>query len=156
MRALSSFYKRIAGSKKIRNPSTLISIVTDIAFKNPRTYSSTAAILSVLIASLGKEKRIDVINKIVQKFDLLPNTGHIELWLQRITIHFDKEKPYDETLCKRVLDHNVTVWNSEWLDPNCKLRDIISETKFVNHELIDEIDPIIDQNEFDLFVVPYK
>ena len=46
--AMGYFYKRLAKSKKDVLPLPLISIVVDIAYRNPRTYAISAAILSKL------------------------------------------------------------------------------------------------------------
>src|SRR5699024_1435542 len=116
IKALNSYYDRISNLEETyQNISALISILVDIAFKNPRVYSISAAILSELLSFLdSQEDRGAVINKIVNKFNLLPNTGHLQIWLQRITINYEREQEYSELLCKKVNDSSVKIWNSEW------------------------------------------
>ncbi|CAG9931656.1 RNA-directed DNA polymerase [Candidatus Nitrotoga arctica] len=73
--ALSSYYKRIVGFKKISESlMPLISIVVDIAYHSPRTYPIVSAILSKLISLLDNEEiKNDVIGKVKKRFNQLPN-----------------------------------------------------------------------------------
>jgi RNA-directed DNA polymerase len=83
--ALAHFHERLSKVKKIHNPSVLISIAVDIAYSSPRTFPACAAILSKLLSALkNNAERETVIKKIHAKLSQLPNTGHMEVWLQRI------------------------------------------------------------------------
>jgi hypothetical protein len=75
----------------------LISIVADIALHNPRHLPLCAAILSHLIDLLeSTTKKSEVIDKIKKKFERVPNTGFLDIWLQRITLPFGQKMHYDE------------------------------------------------------------
>ncbi len=76
-------------AKTINNTITLISIVVDIAFHNPRTYPKAIAILSNLLYFFTEEEQAELCEKIKKKFGQIPNTEYLELWLQRLTLKLD-------------------------------------------------------------------
>ncbi len=149
--ALKDFLNRINKLKKTRdNLVVLVSILTDIAFKNPRTYPISSAILSNLINLFGVDtEKLCIIRKIKKRFEKIPNTGHLELWLQRITYKLDDQIEYKENLCKIVSGQDAVIWNSNWLNDN--LKNLINPTKVINKETLDEITPIIEYDEVELF-----
>ena len=75
--ALDGYNKRLTVLQTCDQALPLISIVVDIAYRNPRTYPICAALLSKLISFLKTtdEKR-SVIEKAKKKFSQIPNTGH--------------------------------------------------------------------------------
>ncbi len=139
---LRKFYGRIEKfSKKFNDTYALISIVVDIAYRNPRVYPISTAIVSVLISQLKKKEQKQVINKIRKKFDRIPNTGHMMIWLQRISINFSPNLKFDEKLCKIVVNPEKTLWNSDWI--NGGLKKIMDETSIIDKKTIKKIDKII-------------
>lgn len=150
-KALNKYYNRIQKIEETNNNiPVLISILVDIAYKNPRTYPVASAILSKLLSLISdNDVQTTIINQIMEKFDKIPNTGHIQLWLQRVTIKINREQSYKELLCQKVNDLSICIWNSEWL--NDELREIIEEEPIIDEEIIDEIDRIIESEEFQLF-----
>ncbi len=85
-KALSLFFDKIATENKITNIEPLISIVIDVAYNNPRTYSICISILSILISSIENiEKKKEILQKIFNRFREIPNHGYLEIWMQRIT-----------------------------------------------------------------------
>jgi hypothetical protein len=98
--ALTHFYTRLFKAKRIQNPKVLISIAVDIAYNSPRAFPGCAAIISKLLRSFGEDtERADVVGKIHAKLSQLPNTGHMEVWLQRISYPFAPSIAYKETVC---------------------------------------------------------
>lgn len=151
MKALNSYYVKVSNiSETNQNINVLISILVDITFKNPRTYSISAAILSELLLFFAfQEERRTVINKIIDKFSLLPNTGHLQIWLQRITVNYEKEHEYSELLCRKVNNPSVEIWNSQWLSSNMKT--LINNANIVNEEVVNSINQTIKPEEVQLF-----
>lgn len=126
------------------------SILVDITFKNPRTYPISAAILSEFLLFLDTEgDRIKLLDKIIKKFQLIPNTGHLQIWLQRISIKYEREKEYSERLCKKVNDPMIEIWNSDWL--NDELKNMIKNEAIVDENTIEEMSNSIVPNEVQLF-----
>jgi hypothetical protein len=152
IRALSDFQKRIYKRHKIEkeNIKVLISIVVDIAYKNPKTYSVAIAILSKLLSFLNDNETVnDIIASIERKFDKIPNIGYLQIWLQRLTMKINENKNYDETLCKKVIDDGTEIWNIDWLHDTVK--DIFAQQPIIDKNYIRDMEPIIKPEEVQLF-----
>ncbi len=133
------------------NSKVLVSILVDIAFKNPRTYPVITAILSIILSlEIKNETVTEILNAIENKFDKIPNVGHLQIWLQRLTIKSDRNKNYTETLCKKVIDNNTNIWNLNWLT-NQTIKDDILNNPIIDEENINEIEQVIEPNEVKIF-----
>jgi len=149
--ALNQFHKRIINIKKLdKDIVPWISIIVDIAYRNPRTYPISAAILSKLVSLLNSDdQKRDIFKKIVSRFSKIPNTGHLMIWLQRITLPFDKDYAYEEPVCQLIAGKQVQIWNSEWL--NNRLKNLIDPKKIIDSEKIKKLSPVIQKQEVELF-----
>jgi len=151
-KTLDQFFSRIKHLKKTKqNIHVLISIIADIALRNPKTYPIASAILSKFLSLLKLEERTQILDTIIKRFDKIPNTGHIEIWLQRIVIKIDKQREFKERLCKKVNDSTIRIWNSKWLNPNSRLYEIINTECIVDEEIIEKINEVITPEEVKLF-----
>lgn len=151
VKALVGFMKRLGKLDKApRDAEVLISIVTDIALKNPKTYPICAAILSRLLRYLrSRVKKKSIIKKIKKRADKLPNTGYLEIWLQRIAYQLDDEFESDESLCDLVSGYEVEIWNSKWLKSS--FARIVDPQKILNKKTMVEIAIVIALSEVDFF-----
>jgi hypothetical protein len=148
---LKKYYDRIKnGVGSHDNINVLIAILTDIAFKNPRTYSIVAAILSKLISPLPPPLQKSLVAKILKRFEKIPNTGYLQIWLQRVTLKLEDTYSYGEPLCNKVINDQVIIWNSEWL--NSGLKDLINTEKIVDQKVIEGLPAIIAPKEVELFI----
>ena len=156
--ALYKFYDKIEKRrKKLKDVYQLISIIVDIAYHNPRTYHISAPIISQLIKHIGKkEEQKNIIEKIRKKFQKIPNTGHLDIWLQRVVIGFkesvSKESvSFDEPICKIVANtDNIPIWESNWLKDNLKRK--IKNKTILNRAELDKVKGTpIKREEFDSF-----
>lgn len=149
--ALKDFHKRIVEVATCHQPLALISIVVDIAFRNPRTYAVCSAIISKLISQLGSDdERLSVVKKIELKFSRIPNTGHLFIWLQRICLPFAPEADFNEPLCHLVAGENATIWNSDWISAH-KIKEVINETLIVDRDVVEQLDAVVPVEEVSLF-----
>jgi len=73
----------------------------------------------------------------------------LELWLQRITLKLDDQIKYNENLCNIVSGQDAIIWNSDWLKNS--LKEIINSQKIIDSEVLDEITPVIEVAEIELF-----
>ena len=148
-------------SKKIRkkkdkiknkeNIEVLISIVADITLLNPRTYSISMAILSILFGLIDEKLIESTVDKIVNKFNSIPNTGHMQIWLQRAIIKLQiTQKYFCEPLCKLVGGESIKLWNNEWLHPN-NIRILENRSNIVNQDVLNALDAEIQDDEVLLF-----
>ena len=171
-RAMHDYHNRIYGLKKHSAPVLpLIAIVADVMYRSPRTYAVCAAILSKLIDFLdSKCEKQDTVEKVRRKFSNVPNTGYLDIWLQRLSHSFAPDIEYNESLCKLVyqcrfplieyderqrilrLRNEVSIWNNEWISSD-DLREVIDPTKVVDRELLDEIAPVVAPEEVQVWTV---
>ena len=147
--ALRDYHKRLLESEDYNSPLPLVSIVTDIALRNPKTQAIAAAILSKLISYLAADSdRQDVVARICKRFNQIPNTGHMQVWLQRISLPFDPAACFDEPLCRVVHPNNEQprIWNSSWISSNALLEAIDAE-KLIDRDELERIEPVISVEE---------
>lgn len=132
----------------------VISIVVDIMYNNPRTYPLCIAILSHIFKYLNVDKTEEYVEKIIKKFNLLPNTIYLEIWLQRITIVINREYKYSEnSICEKIYNLQNKIWNSEWLRDNIK--NLFDEKLIIDESEIKKIKRYIDRNELNAFSLDY-
>ena len=150
--ALLIFYKHIIKiEKQLNDTMQLISIVVDIAFKNPRSYEIAAAIISKLLSIIEKDNtKISIIKKIKKKFSLIPNTGYIQIWLQRVSIPFTSTIHFDEALCNLASGNVHDIWNNAFISDQM-LKNIIDPKKIIDTNIIDNLNPVILKDEIEMF-----
>jgi hypothetical protein len=153
MVALNDFHKRISLRKKlVEQPMPLIAIVVDIAYRNPRTYAVCAAILSKLMSFLkSTDEKVAIAEKIKTRFAKIPNTGHMQIWIQRVILPISKTLAYEEPICKLVSGEAVALWNMEWISNN-ELKNEIDVMKVIDREVLAASDPVIPVEEVELFL----
>lgn len=151
--ALNDFHKRVSPREKlVEQPMPLIAIVVDIAYRNPRTYAVCAAILSKLMSFLkSTDEKVAVAEKIKTRFAKIPNTGHMQIWIQRVTLPISKTLSYEEPICKLVAGEAVALWNIEWISSN-DLKNAIDVTRVIDREQLDAMGSVIPVDEVELFL----
>jgi hypothetical protein len=149
--ALDAFYVRVGRLKSVKDPLLLISIAVDIGYNNPRVFPICAAIVSKLLSTLGTkaDKRVAV-ERIHRKLKRLPNNGHLEVWLQRISYAIDTSIAYDEALCILVQRKKADLWNSSWILDGT-LKALVDPTKVINRRRLKRMRPIVPRVEFTPF-----
>lgn len=129
-----------------RNIHSLISLVVEIAYRNPRVSPTAITILTFLINQIeDDEEKGGSIKRIKNKFLQIPNSSLLKVWLQRLFLKLDDTLEYDEPLCQKVLSSNVQVWNTDWLNP--RLRGIIERVHVVNYESVAELQEVATEDE---------
>ncbi len=136
---------------KEENSKVLVSILVDIAYKSPRTYPVIIAILSkILSLEVKNDIVIDILKSIENRFDKIPNVGHLQIWLQRLTIKTDRNKNYSESLCKKVVNKDIAIWNINWLHQTIK--DDFTNNPIIDENRIDRMEQVIKPEEVDIFI----
>lgn len=157
-KALTDFYKyRIskldAKENQLEDIPQLISILTSIMLKNPRSIELCVIILAKLFNFLNKSQINQTIDSILRKFSYLPNTDFIEIWLQRISILSFPEKQYESILCQKVSNtENINLWNSRWLKPNKRP----NENLIIDKEKLSELTLDTDIADVDSFINTFE
>ncbi len=169
--ALTNFYYRLHYymeqedfKKHEKNPTLFISICTDIAYKNPKAYVQISAIISYLLSWIkNEEEKKELLKKVIKKFNNLPNTEHLHIWMQRIAtgLKIDDEKliisdtplcnivRHKKTICNIVRHKKTIIWNSSWLQDDIKKE--LKENIIIDYSKLKDLNPIIEKEEFELF-----
>lgn len=149
--ALQDYYNRLSRlSRLIEEPLPIISIVVDIAYRNPRTYAVCAAILSKLFSFIDESRKRGIIEKIQHKFTKIPNTGHLQVWLQRITQPIFEDIEYEEPLCKLASGESALIWNNDWISSK-DLKTAVA-TAIIDQQKLSEMNSVVPADEFELFI----
>lgn len=149
--ALSEFNKRLSRLRRVQNPLVLISIVVDIAYGSPRTIPVCAAIVSKLLSFLkSNEERQGVLENVYKKLSRFPNTGLMEVWLQRIGHFYDFHPGYEEALCRIVARKETGLWNNDWITAKA-LKDAITPARIFDKDTFNAMKPVILPSEVELF-----
>jgi hypothetical protein len=110
-----------------------------------------AAIISKLLSAFPtNSERVDAIRKIHTRLSQLPNTGHMEVWLQRISHSFVTGLSYKEALCRLVEGDPVVLWNSDWVT-SPKLKATLDPSKIVNKAKLRSLKPVVKPKEIEVF-----
>ncbi len=156
VKLLTRLYEKRIRAKIINsnNVSVLISIVTEIMCNNPKVYSIGTAIISSLMLYVPSRQIDYLIKSIHKKCLTLPNTGIIQLWLQRMCISLHVGEYYTERLCQRVggSTTNCDIWNVEWISANHKRK--FNEMNFIDSDIVSTLTPIYDLSEINPFSYP--
>src|SRR5690554_531154 len=150
--ALNDFHKRISRlNRMLEQPMPMIAIAVDIAYRNPRAYAICAAILSKLMSFLDSEdEKKDVAEKIKTRFAKIPNTGHMQIWIQRATLPIAKEISYQEPICRLVSGEDVSLWSTRWIT-SADLKRAIT-TPVIDQPALETLEPVIPIDEVELFL----
>jgi len=154
-RALDDFSSRLLKVKNFKDDIIpLISIASGIAYKNPATYHYIATIVSYLLSYITDDsQKKDLLKRIIKKFNSIPNTGHLMIWLQRIYLGISPKSCsvcFDEKICCLVLNKNVELWNNSWLR-GPQIKNVIKSKKIIDHDEIKKLPEVISRKEVELF-----
>ena len=149
--ALAHFHKRLNRVKRLQNPRVMISIAVDISYNSPRTFPVCAAIVSkLLIFRERKADRAQVLAIVYKKLTRLPNTGLMEMWIQRIGHFYDFKPAYAENLCRLIMSKRVELWNNAWITSSA-LKRAINPSMIVDGAAVKAMKPVISPKEIEVF-----
>lgn len=149
-RALTDFHERLTRATSVQNPLVLISISVDVAYQSPSAFPVCAAIVSKLLTFLDRSARLSVIQKIRDKMSQLPNTGHMEVWLQRISHPIDPAVKFQEKLCRIVSGKVERIWNSDWISSTA-LKAAVDPKNIVDRRKLKALKPVVRPVEIRVF-----
>ncbi len=161
-KSLTGYYDRLKRSTKPKkfDFEVVLAITTMIAYHSPRYMPQVASIITTIIEMSGEKlNRKVVISKIIDKFNDVPNTDFIDIWLQRITSTDEiGSHEFSSTITKVAVaeSDNSILWNSDWL--NEKDRVILNTVRVTTlPETIEDgtFSPIIEREEFELYRTDY-
>jgi hypothetical protein len=149
--ALTHYLQRLSRVRRPQNPHALISIAVDIAYSSPRTFPVCAAIVSRLLRSLGTEAdRAHVLKTVYGKLSKLPNTGLMEVWLQRIGHFYEFHPDYVENLCHLMSGKKTVLWNNDWITAKA-LKDAITPARVFDKVAFKAMKRVVPPSEVEMF-----
>lgn len=153
--SLSSFHRRLHRTRRFDTPLPLIAIAVDIAVRNPRTYPHVAALLGELIRFVRDDwDKLNTIESIKRRFSNVPNSGHMDVWLQRISYHYNQYEQFAEPLCNLVNGNNTQIWNNTWINDQT-ISSAIEDANLIDKDRLREMGPTINPSELKLFKFSY-
>lgn len=128
-----------------------VAIATDIAITSPTTFPAISAILSHLISLASPEEKTHLWIKVRGKMSKVPHNGHLEIWMQRVTIPKKINLPFDshEPICKIVNGDSIALWENSWIS-SVKLKKALTTSK-INISLASDSEETIQPEEIALF-----
>lgn len=142
----------IKGLKEFEKPKVMISILVDMCTKNPRFYNIIAAIISLLLSQLSDADKIVTAKAVHDRLQSLPNTGLLDLWLQRAVYKYDQSLEFKEPLARVPVLHGgnpIGIWNNEWLNQDAI--NLITSTPIVDTQLYASNSAVTTRDEVDEF-----
>ncbi|MGA1933103.1 RNA-directed DNA polymerase [Arcobacter sp. YIC-464] len=151
LQKLLSEIRKNKDTTKYENLTVLISIITDIAFLNSKTYPVSIAIISTLLKRIDSEEVLKTtVSKIIKKFSNIPNTNYLEIWLQRMLVNQTSSNiEFNEKICKLIDNQEISLWNNDWVTDDIK--NIFDKKSIVNEEIKSSLDLEIAEDEVKLF-----
>lgn len=156
----------ILPKKKIHSDEkmSIVSIIVDLAVRNPHIIPVCFSILSILMSSPDKcNLSKEMVDKIRKKFKNLPESGLLDIWLQRITMPCMRSVKFSEPVTHVVYEvasqvgdkkyrHNrgKTIWNSDWISSQSLRRDLAASSIVLKREL-KKLHPRIQKKEIKMF-----
>ncbi|ATD65579.1 RNA-directed DNA polymerase [Neisseria weixii] len=143
--ALNKFDKKLEKARVINNLEQLVSIVTDIAYHNPKVIPVCCAIISKLLNRLDDH---GAMAKLVhQKLSRMPNSGFTQIWLQRMLKADLNTYLFSEKMCDL---KQISLWNNKWVKES-KMLDVLNNTLIFQQDEFDKLESIIPNEEIDIF-----
>lgn len=155
VKELTSFRRRIEKleERPDDNPS-LIAVIVDVMYKNPRVYPQVASILSKLLSFEEPAAVVCYLDSIRTRFSDMPNIGLLDVWIQRFSWCYDPSRKFSEPLCGVVGGNSTdTIWNLDWLLNDCKKA--LLEEPIVDPERLNSAGSIITVEETETFALRY-
>ena len=132
-----------------------VSILSNIAIECPRAIPVVAALISKAIKLMNLVDKKNLIDRIIRKLKLLPNSGLFEIWIQRIA-HPNSitDIQYEEKLCQICVDSNISLFNTTWIT-EVEIKTIIDSGNYVLLPVLNSMDKEISPEEVALFREEY-
>lgn len=138
------------GSFKQNDVEEFTSILINISAGSPRCFPQVAAIVSRLMKLMSTTTKEKLFERMVRKINLLPNSGLVEIWLQRISYPSHIRVVYNEPLCAHIEGSLSPLFNSEWVGDRV-VKQLIDTARFIDQSKLDKKGTIIDRKEVSVF-----
>lgn len=138
---------------KEESPKVLVSILVDIAYNNPRTYSLVIVCIGKIMSIEPDKRKVEEIYELIyKKFENKPNVGYWKVWFQRLTIKQPRNKGnYSEEVLCQIAEHRneAHLWAINWLKDN--YQKCFREYSIINENVLDNITDVPEKKEALIF-----
>lgn len=131
------------------DPEEYVSILTNIALDNPSSIPEIVTFISKVIEPFEKSIQLGFLDKIRKKLNAVPNSGFLEVWLQRLTIKLDTSIVYKEPLCNYAVDSKTQLFDNTWINNASKEKKM--QTSYLDSEYIANMPFVVPAKEINLF-----
>ena len=132
-----------------------IAIMVELAYRNPKCYQVCMALLAKLVSRLNTTERESAAFLVLEKFSHLPNTGYLQIWLQRIMLPCKIKLDYTERMCQVVENPFISAWEHGWLEEDGNLMNIMATTDIIDYKQIENLQSTLSDDEVYLFLQHY-
>lgn len=162
---LGDYYDTITLKKKKTqwnhvNVPVLISIFCQIAVHSPKTISWNVAIISALLEQVQDySNRKELIELAIEKLKKIPNSGLLEVWLQRLSATVGINPNFDDVLTQAATErvNNIAIWNSTWLKEGIRRVINLADVSNLNEILkTNGLPAVVSREEVELFRIEYN
>lgn len=152
---LTELFKSIVEPAKIKNKEEMISIIADLAYRNPSVplFRAYMGIVSKLIQPYKDSTKKRIMEKFCNKISKLANTDYLDIWMQRLLISIGMQWDFSTKLCQVITGAKKELWNSDWLLPDFKSR--IENCSLYDSSILNNTPSIFSQDEINIFSNPY-
>ncbi|HHT9144094.1 MAG TPA: RNA-directed DNA polymerase, partial [Candidatus Wunengus sp. YC61] len=151
---LTKLYKKAVEKHFKQQEKELLSILVNIAFDSPNAFPIISAFISKIISYQSAGDKDKMLHQVLRKMSLLPNSGLMEVWLQRIAKPNSLDFKFKDKLCKKVNEEQVQLFETGWINSQA-LKKIIDDAEYVDKVALDKLDAIIGGDEIELFAERY-
>ncbi|WP_416192255.1 RNA-directed DNA polymerase [Neisseria sp. CCUG12390] len=148
--ALNRFNEKIEKQGETHSTEQLISIVTNIAYNNPRTIPICCAIVSKLLSQIDNADKMAKL--VYTRLSKMPNSGFAQIWLQRMLKADLDGYEFSEKMCNlgKLKTSGNCLWNNDWINSG-EIKKILNDTAVFYQDIFDELDRVILNEEVDIF-----
>lgn len=139
--------------------NAIIGICIIIALKNPAISINCLQIVSTIIEHLSEESARSIINNMIHRFESVPHSEFVTLFIQRIILPYNYEELFHGKIYKCVYDTQngsrniqISIWNNDWLENAPRgFKEKIKKEKFIHEKIIKNMKKAMSNDEIDIF-----
>lgn len=133
------------------------SILTNMLECNPRLIPVAIPLIGDLTDSLPDKDKPKIVQQLIAKLGLIPNTGQLDVFVQAMAYTTLKKQDYNEPLTAVVRKDNKqkNLWNSKWLSDKA-LRQAVEKTSIVDRGVLNSTKWSSPARDTALFATTYR
>ncbi len=135
---------------KFENKTVLVAILMDIVAISPNVVPAVARAVSLILEHLPDDESNELFERLLAKSRRIPNSGYLDIWLQRMALPSKIQFDTTEALCLAATEQAAGVWNFDWIS-DTGIKEKLTNFSVVDHTLVEAAKPEIPEAEIDDF-----